>query len=195
MRGAALGLGNRSRAGWWPVVCLLAVVLPAACGQPPPEPVASDQLVAARSDPTPDRAARQAARAFWNQPATIAELGLTPAERERLDALVPSILESLQKANRDHRTTSEAWAAAVRSGDSAATTRFAAELVTTASAVARAQTEAKTRLVEALGPGPAQKLAVRYPKFMAAPWVRANRLVDTSDLGKYLEGPSSVVPK
>lgn len=174
------------------------LALAVACGPPPPEPAAPSRpvaAVAAPSDPTPDRAARQAARAFWNQPATIAELGLTLADRERLDALVPTILADLQQANRDHRATAEAWAAAVRSGDAAASERLAGELVTTATAVARAQTMAKTRLVTALGPGPAQKLAQRYPKFMAVPWVRANRLVDTSDLGKYLEGPSAVVPK
>lgn len=159
----------------------LGVLSPAAFADPP-EPAAAAEVSASDPSPkaqragTPDRVEdRLLARMWWNHKIKSADLNLSEAQRQGMDALFRDYLKARDTAIKAQREHFQAFGDALAGGDADTIRRAGDELDSAMSEPASKQIDMMIQVVALLSPEQREALLEKNPKILSRLWVRASQ--------------------
>ncbi len=134
----------------------------------------------AQASPAEERAATQTqklvSKLWWNQPQKVEELGLSDAQRSRMDGHLVAFLEQRGEELKKHREALKNLGEALGRGDTTAARASRDEIATTTSTPVQQQIDMMIAVIAELTAEQRGKLSESYPRLLSRLWVRSGNL-------------------
>lgn len=121
------------------------------------------------------------AKIWWNQPKKVQELGLTDAQRQKMDAVLRAYLEDRPAAQQRQRQAFAAISDALAAGDRDAALRQGEAAARAAGDPVLQQVEMMIDVAVIMTPEQRKTFTETYPRMFSRPWIRTGS-------GRLLEG-------